>query len=208
MKSELIVDVQPQEISIALTEDDRLQEVAREKRDQDNFAVGNIYYGRVKKVMPALNAVFVDVAVEQPVLHARDLHADFEQVGGDFLRVRFAQQPVVGKLLQLFEKGLLHGGGLLREEVGRLRSEMELFLHASEYIQNDMNHQAWNSPLPPCPICHENLPSHFSPPSPSVSRVVLSLFIRPPSAFPSAKRHFIHSCKFPPALLPRPSRTP
>ena len=43
MKSELIVDVQPQEIAIALTEDDRLQEVNREKRDQDNFAVGNIY---------------------------------------------------------------------------------------------------------------------------------------------------------------------
>ena len=49
MKSELIVDVQPQEIAIALTEDDRLQEVNREKRDQDNFAVGNIYYGRVKR---------------------------------------------------------------------------------------------------------------------------------------------------------------
>ena len=46
MKSELIVDVQPQEIAIALTEDDRLQEVSREKRNQDNFAVGNIYYGR------------------------------------------------------------------------------------------------------------------------------------------------------------------
>ena len=34
MKSELIVDVQPQEIAMALTEDDRLQEVAREKRNQ------------------------------------------------------------------------------------------------------------------------------------------------------------------------------
>ena len=65
MKSELIVDVQPQEIAIALTEDDRLQEVNREKRNQDNFAVGNIYYGRVKKVMPALNAVFVDVGYEK-----------------------------------------------------------------------------------------------------------------------------------------------
>ena len=74
MKSELIVDVQPQEIAIALTEDDRLQEVSREKRDQDNFAVGNIYYGRVKKVMPALNAVFVDVGYEKEAfLHYLDL---------------------------------------------------------------------------------------------------------------------------------------
>lgn len=78
MKSELIVDVQPQEIAIALTEDDRLQEVAREKRDQDNFAVGNIYYGRVKKVMPALNAVFVDVGYEKEAfLHYLDLGSQF-----------------------------------------------------------------------------------------------------------------------------------
>ena len=78
MKSELIVDVQPQEIAIALTEDDRLQEVAREKRDQDNFAVGNIYYGRVKKVMPALNAVFVDVGYEKEAfLHYLDLGSQY-----------------------------------------------------------------------------------------------------------------------------------
>jgi ribonuclease G len=78
MKSELIVDVQPQEIAIALTEDDRLQEVAREKRNQDNFAVGNIYYGRVKKVMPALNAVFVDVGYnKEAFLHYLDLGSQF-----------------------------------------------------------------------------------------------------------------------------------
>jgi len=78
MKSELIVDVQPQEIAIALTEDDRLQEVAREKRNEDNFSVGNIYYGRVKKVMPALNAVFVDVGHEKEAfLHYLDLGSQF-----------------------------------------------------------------------------------------------------------------------------------
>ena len=78
MKSELIVDVQPQEIAVALTEDDRLQEVSREKRNQDNFSVGNIYYGRVKKVMPALNAVFVDVGHEKEAfLHYLDLGSQF-----------------------------------------------------------------------------------------------------------------------------------
>ena len=78
MKSELIVDVQPQEIAIALTEDNRLQEISREKRDTDNFAVGNIYYGRVKKVMPALNAVFVDVGHEKEAfLHYLDLGSQF-----------------------------------------------------------------------------------------------------------------------------------
>ena len=78
MKSELIVDVTPQEIAIALTEDDRLMEVNREKRGVDTFAVGNIYYGRVKKIMPALNAAFVDVGHEKEAfLHYLDLGTEF-----------------------------------------------------------------------------------------------------------------------------------
>lgn len=78
MKSELIVDVQADEIAIALTEDDRLQEVNREKRNEDTFAVGNIYWGRVRKVMPALNAVFVDVGHEKDAfLHYLDLGSSF-----------------------------------------------------------------------------------------------------------------------------------
>ena len=78
MKSELIVDVQSDQISIALTEDDRLQEISHEKRGIDTFAVGNIYYGRVKKIMPALNAAFVDVGCEKEAfLHYLDLGSEF-----------------------------------------------------------------------------------------------------------------------------------
>lgn len=78
MKSELIVDVQSDEIAIALTEDDRLMEVSKESRTEATFAVGNIYYGRVKKVMPALNAVFVDVGHEKEAfLHYLDLGSQF-----------------------------------------------------------------------------------------------------------------------------------
>ena len=78
MKSELIVDVNPQEVAIALTEDDRLMEVNREQRGKDTFAVGNIYYGRVKKIMPALNAAFVDVGHEKEAfLHYLDLGTAF-----------------------------------------------------------------------------------------------------------------------------------
>ena len=78
MKSELIVDVQPDQVRIALTEDDRLQEINREERGADNFAVGNIYYGRVRKIMPALNAAFVDVGHEKEAfLHYLDLGSEF-----------------------------------------------------------------------------------------------------------------------------------
>lgn len=109
MKSELFVDVQPDEIAIALTEDGRLQEVNREKREGDNFAVGNIYYGRVKKVMPALNAVFVDVGHEKEAfLHYLDLGSQFLTLNSFVTKAvsdrrkvpainRIQRQPEVGK---------------------------------------------------------------------------------------------------------------
>ena len=89
MKSELIVDVTPQEIAIALTENDRLMEVNREKRGIDTFAVGNIYYGRVKKLMPALNAAFVDVG------HEKEAFLHYLDLGTEFL----TQQKYVSKLV-------------------------------------------------------------------------------------------------------------
>ena len=77
MNSELIVDVRPSEISIALLEDKRLVELNQEGREEQ-FAVGNIYMGRVKKIMPGLNAAFVDVGYEKDAfLHYLDLGNNF-----------------------------------------------------------------------------------------------------------------------------------
>ncbi|MDR2840357.1 MAG: Rne/Rng family ribonuclease, partial [Paludibacter sp.] len=77
MNSELVVDVQSSEISIALLEDKRLVELNREQQ-QEQFSVGNIYLGRVKKVMPGLNAAFVDVGYEKDAfLHFLDLGINF-----------------------------------------------------------------------------------------------------------------------------------
>ena len=64
MRSELVVDVQPKEISIALLEDGRLMSLQKEARNI-KFAVGDIYYGRIKKLMPGLNAAFVDIGSEK-----------------------------------------------------------------------------------------------------------------------------------------------
>ncbi len=80
MNSELVVDVQPTEISIALLENGRLTEINREKQEQ-TFSVGNIYYGRVKKIMPGLNAAFVDVGHEKDAfLHYLDLSSTFNSL--------------------------------------------------------------------------------------------------------------------------------
>ncbi len=49
MKSELIVDVQPKEVSIALLEDGRLVSLQKESRNLA-YAVGDIYVAKVKKL--------------------------------------------------------------------------------------------------------------------------------------------------------------
>ncbi|MBQ9287901.1 MAG: Rne/Rng family ribonuclease [Bacteroidaceae bacterium] len=77
MTSEVIIDVQPKDISIALLEDKTLVEFQKEGRSA-SFSVGNIYLGKVRKIMPGLNACFVDVGYERDAfLHYLDLGPQF-----------------------------------------------------------------------------------------------------------------------------------
>lgn len=77
MTSEVVVDVQQKEVSIALLEDKRLVEFQKEGR-MESFSVGNIYAAKVKKLMPGLNACFVDVGYERDAfLHYLDLGPQF-----------------------------------------------------------------------------------------------------------------------------------
>lgn len=77
MKSELVVDVQEKEISIALLEDSRLVSLQKESRNQ-SYAVGDLYLAKVKKIMPGLNAAFVDVGYDKDAfLHYLDLGPQF-----------------------------------------------------------------------------------------------------------------------------------
>jgi ribonuclease G len=77
MKSELIIDVQPNEASIALLEDSRLVSLQKEARNI-SYAVGDIYLAKIKKLMPGLNAAFVQVGYEKDAfLHYLDLGPHF-----------------------------------------------------------------------------------------------------------------------------------
>jgi ribonuclease, rne/rng family len=79
MTSEVIVDVQKNDISIALLEDKRLVEFQKEGRSEQ-FAVGNIYLAKVRKIMPGLNACFVNVGYERDAfLHYLDLGVRYRQ---------------------------------------------------------------------------------------------------------------------------------
>jgi ribonuclease G len=73
LNKELIINAVPQGVEIALLEDKKLVELHNEKTDA-SFAVGDLYLGKVKKLIPGLNAAFVDVGFEKDAfLHYTDL---------------------------------------------------------------------------------------------------------------------------------------
>ena len=73
LNKELIINAAPQGVEIALLEDKKLVELHHEKTDA-SFAVGDLYLGKVKKLIPGLNAAFVDVGFEKDAfLHYTDL---------------------------------------------------------------------------------------------------------------------------------------
>ncbi len=73
MNKELIINVAPTGVEIALLEDKKLVELHHEKTDA-SFAVGDLYLGKVKKLIPGLNAAFIDVGFEKDAfLHYTDL---------------------------------------------------------------------------------------------------------------------------------------
>jgi ribonuclease G len=74
---DLIIDVSDSEVTLALLEDNQLIELNKEKRNI-KFSVGDIYLGKVKKIMPGLNAAFVNVGYERDAfLHYLDLGAQY-----------------------------------------------------------------------------------------------------------------------------------
>jgi len=78
--NDLIIDSSPTEVVIALLNDKKLVELNRDKRNA-GFAVGDVYLGRIKKVMPGLNAAFVDVGYEKDAfLHYLDLGSQYKSL--------------------------------------------------------------------------------------------------------------------------------
>jgi len=92
MNKELIINSSDEGVEIALLEDKKLVELHYE-RGQNQFSVGDVYLGKIKKVMPGLNAVFVDVGYEKDAfLHYTDLSPYFRSL------LKFTKQSVEGNI--------------------------------------------------------------------------------------------------------------
>lgn len=73
MNKELVVSTTEDNVQIALLEDGKLMELHQQSVDL-NFAVGDMYLGKVKKLAPSLNAAFVDIGYSKDAfLHYHDL---------------------------------------------------------------------------------------------------------------------------------------
>jgi ribonuclease G len=73
VEKELIINSAPTEVEIALLEEGKLVELHHQKTN-NNFTVGDIFLGRVVKLMPGLNAAFVDIGhKKEAFLHYTDL---------------------------------------------------------------------------------------------------------------------------------------
>ena len=73
-EKDLVVEVSASEVRIALMENHRLIELDRESTQGHVCSVGDVYLGRVKKLLPALNAAFVDIGdSKEAFIHYLDL---------------------------------------------------------------------------------------------------------------------------------------
>lgn len=107
MSVELIIKSSQNEVTIAILHSGKLVELHKEKSN-NNFSVGDIYLGKVKKIMPGLNATFVNVGYEKDAfLHYLDLGPKFKSFakytrgvsGGKFNRpdLDFKLEPEIEK---------------------------------------------------------------------------------------------------------------
>ena len=103
---DLIISSHASEVDIALLEDNILVELHKEKTN-NQFAVGDVYLGKVKKILPGLNAAFVDVGYhKEAFLHYLDLGPQINSLlkykkmiasGGDVAMAKFELESDVGR---------------------------------------------------------------------------------------------------------------
>lgn len=149
MVKELILNSTPAGVTIALIEDKQLVELHKE-RVNNNYAVGDIYLGRIKKIMPGLNAAFVDVGYEKDAfLHYFDLGPQVQSLlkftkvkrngGGNATALEsFKLEPDInksGKISDILSKNMLLPVQIAKEPIStkgpRLSADLSI---AGRYI--------------------------------------------------------------------------
>ncbi len=92
---EILINVTPQETRVAIVENGSLQEVCIERQSKRGI-VGNVYKGKVNRVLPGMEAAFVDIGLERSgFLHV----SDFEPREGEDESIEVPVAPPINELL-------------------------------------------------------------------------------------------------------------
>ncbi|MBQ9548961.1 MAG: Rne/Rng family ribonuclease [Bacteroidales bacterium] len=117
-EKDLVVDVSPSEVRIALMENHRLIELNRESTQGHSFSVGDVYLGKVKKILPAMNAAFVDIGdKKEAFLHYLDLGLYFTAFDS------FVRESNPNRDLRKLYSGMRLGEALAKE--GRIEDHLK-----------------------------------------------------------------------------------
>jgi ribonuclease G len=82
---QIVINASPQEVRVAIVDDAHLTEILIERRHEQGLA-GSVYKGRVTRVLPGIQAAFVDIGLPKAAfLHASDVdtRADDETGAND-----------------------------------------------------------------------------------------------------------------------------
>ena len=91
MSEEILINVTPQETRVAVVENGVLQEVHIE-RSQKRGLVGNIFKGRISRVLPGMQAAFIDIGLERTgFLHTSDIVGDHNEQGSEHIETEQLQ---------------------------------------------------------------------------------------------------------------------
>ncbi len=118
MSNELIISATQDGCRIALLKDKQLAEF-HEEQDGSKFVVGDIYLGTVKKVVPGLNAAFIDIGYEKDAfLHYLDLGPKFSSLQ-KFTKLVRAKKITGGKLDKFQNEKDIDKHGKIAQQLSR-----------------------------------------------------------------------------------------
>lgn len=129
MSAELLINVTSRETRVAVIEEGTLQEVHIE-REANRGIVGNIYKGRVNRVLPGMQAAFIDIGLDKAAfLHANDIHGNLENKQ-DISELVYQGQDIV---VQVVKDPIGTKGARLTSDI-TLASRYLVFMPATAHV--------------------------------------------------------------------------
>jgi len=128
MSNELLINVSPSEVRVALVENGLLQELHLERRGDISY-VGNIYLGRVERVLPGMQAAFVDIGLSRTAfLHAGEIARSRPELDSDV--DAGASEPEIPPISEMIREGQKLPVQVLKDPMGskgaRLTTQISL----------------------------------------------------------------------------------